>query len=208
MNVNLVHENKYVVYRHIRLDTNVPFYVGIGLPARARNLRARNVLHKRIQKLTSIKIEIVACQLTRLEAASMEIRLIALYRKFGYCIANFTAGGDGGQLGVKHSKETIAKLKYKAKLRLSKPENNPMFGRFGRNNPKYGKTCVKQSLAMSGRRGKEASNFQGIWHCAEFGSFESSNLAAQAIGITSAQVKYRAKSNSRKFINWKFEKQK
>jgi group I intron endonuclease len=85
----------FCVYRHIRLDKNTPFYVGKGTLKRARNLYARNFIHKRIRKKYGCQVEIIENYLTEEEAFNKEIEFIKLYKSLGYCEANMTLGGEG-----------------------------------------------------------------------------------------------------------------
>lgn len=86
--------NKYYVYRHIRLDTNTPFYVGKGCNKRAYK-KDRNSRWRNIYKKTSYRVEILKEDLTELESLKMEIKLIKLYKNYGHCEANLTDGGEG-----------------------------------------------------------------------------------------------------------------
>lgn len=91
------------VYRHIRLDKNVPFYVGIGSDSNGKYERANN-RHKRNQKWfniiakTEYKVQIMLDDLTLEEAKEKEVEFIALYgrsdKKEG-TLCNLTDGGEG-----------------------------------------------------------------------------------------------------------------
>lgn len=100
------HLLKYYVYRHIRLDSNTPFYVGKGQGTRAFNLKERNQFHKNIAKKYNCKIEILKYFSSEKEAFNFEKKLIKLYKSLGYCETNITDGGDGIS-GFKHSQKTI-----------------------------------------------------------------------------------------------------
>jgi len=122
--------NSVYVYRHIRLDTNEVFYVGIGTKRRAYNKNCRSVYWKRITNKVNFKTEILVTNLSWEEACELECLLIESYGrrdlKTGQLI-NMTNGGEGtlGRIisnkhkeilkkvntGKKHSKETIQKLK-------------------------------------------------------------------------------------------------
>lgn len=95
------------VYRHIRLDKNEPFYIGISGRTdsntnykRAYNTkRGRNPLYTNIINKTDIRVEIVLDNLTYEEACIKERELILLYGRIDLntgCLANMTDGGDGG----------------------------------------------------------------------------------------------------------------
>lgn len=91
------------VYRHIRLDKNIPFYVGIGSESDGKYERANN-RHRRNQKWfnivakTEYKVQIILDELTLDEAKEKEIEFISLYgrsdKKEG-SLCNLTDGGEG-----------------------------------------------------------------------------------------------------------------
>lgn len=90
------------VYRHIRLDKNQPFYIGIGKLdnnyVRSRAKYGRNKIWKSIVSITDYIIEIIFDDLTLEEALAKEVELIALYGRL--CnntgiLANVSVGGTG-----------------------------------------------------------------------------------------------------------------
>lgn len=112
------------VYRHIRLDKNEVFYIGIGSDnigeyKRANNFYKRNEYWKNIVNKTKYKIEIILDDLTWEEACIKEIEFIKLYGRRDLnegTLVNMTDGGDG-TLGLKRSpsQETKEKMRQ-AKL--------------------------------------------------------------------------------------------
>jgi hypothetical protein len=88
-----------VVYRHIRLDKNEPFYIGIGkTERRAYRKDSRNSHWKNIILKTEYDIEILFDDLTWEQACEKEIELIKLYgrKDLGLgTLVNMTDGGDG-----------------------------------------------------------------------------------------------------------------
>jgi len=61
------------VYRHIRLDTNQPFYIGIGSDNtyyRANKKSQRNIHWKRVVAKTDYEVEIMLDDLTWEQACS------------------------------------------------------------------------------------------------------------------------------------------
>jgi hypothetical protein len=89
------------LYRHIRLDKNEPFYVGIGSDSdykRAYNKKGRNKHWNNITNNTSYEVEIIAEDLTWEQACEKEIEFIKLYGrsdlKLG-TLVNMTDGGEG-----------------------------------------------------------------------------------------------------------------
>jgi len=90
--------NKIVVYKHIRLDTNEVFYIGIGNPKRPYNKNSRSDFWKRVTNKTDYKVEIIYSDLTWEEACEKEIELIEFYgrRDLGNgTLVNLTDGGEG-----------------------------------------------------------------------------------------------------------------
>ena len=101
-------EGRHYVYRHIRLDTNQPFYIGIGTKKKeyqchtAEYTRAfiktnRSKHWKSIVEKAGYKVEILFESDNHEEIKAKEIEFIALYgRKVdGGTLTNSTLGGDG-----------------------------------------------------------------------------------------------------------------
>jgi hypothetical protein len=103
------------VYRHIRLDKNEPFYIGIGSDDkyyRANKKSQRNIHWKRVVAKTPYEIEIMLDNLTWDEACEKEREFIKLYGRVNLKtgpLTNMTDGGDG-TLGLVVSDETREKL--------------------------------------------------------------------------------------------------
>jgi hypothetical protein len=124
------------IYRHIRLDKNEPFYIGIGKSdsdfKRAYSYKNRNVYWNNIVNQTKYKIEIMLEGVTWEEACKKEIEFINLYKKNTQkgSLCNIANGGEGGYLseeinekrrqslmGHKVTEETKEKIRLKAKGR-------------------------------------------------------------------------------------------
>ena len=71
---------KYYLYRHIRLDKNEPFYIGISSDKgfRANDKKKRNKIWKDIISKSDYEIEILFDDLTWEEACLKEIEFIIL----------------------------------------------------------------------------------------------------------------------------------
>ncbi len=129
------------VYRHIRLDKNEPFYIGIGSDSaykRANELKndRRNPIWHKIASKTEIEVEIVLDDLTYEEAIDKEIEFISLYGRLNNAtgiLSNLTNGGEG-TLGIIVSAETRKKNSERFK---------------GQGNPMYGKKLSKESIEKS-----------------------------------------------------------
>jgi hypothetical protein len=123
-------ENNWYVYRHIRLDKNEPFYIGIGNKknynrAYQLNPDRRNEIWRKIFIKTDIGIQIILEGLTKAQASEKEQEFIKLYGRKDLntgSLTNMTDGGDGIWNCIR-SEET------KEKLRQQKlGDKNPMFG--------------------------------------------------------------------------------
>lgn len=100
----LVEKGKYYLYRHIRLDKNEPFYVGIGSKRdkefltitneyeRAYVKKKRNKWWQNIIKVTEYKVEIVCESDNYAFIKEKEKEFIQIYRN---TICNLTEGGEG-----------------------------------------------------------------------------------------------------------------
>jgi hypothetical protein len=87
-----------VVYRHIRLDKNEPFYIGIGkTEKRAYNKHNRNRHWKSIIANTSYRVEILFDDLSWEKAIEKEIELIELYGRKDLGLGTLVNLTDGGE---------------------------------------------------------------------------------------------------------------
>ena len=111
------------VYRHIRLDKNVPFYIGIGSDLqykRAFEKSRRSIFWNKIINKTLYSVEILFDNITNEFAKEKEKEFIKIYgridKKTGV-LCNLTDGGDGinGYIFTKEHKE---KLSISAKKRI------------------------------------------------------------------------------------------
>lgn len=109
-------EKLYYVYRHIRLDTNEVFYIGVGTKlfksgkthkgeySRAYAKKNRNPFWKNIFNKTKYKIEILIEFDTYQEALDKEKEFIKLYGRRDLktgTLVNLSEGGEKGQRGRK-----------------------------------------------------------------------------------------------------------
>jgi hypothetical protein len=127
-----ISENKCCVYRHVRLDTNEVFYVGVGSDEkRAYSERGRNIFWKRtIQKCTTYRVDIILNDLSWDDARTKEIEFITLYgrRDLGKgTLVNLTDGGEG-TLGFKPSEATKEKQIAALKKRVVSEDTRRKIG--------------------------------------------------------------------------------
>lgn len=151
---------RYYLYRHIRKDKNVPFYIGVGTKnkrrtisscySRAYNLTGRNKIHTNIVSKTDIEIEIIYESDNLQDIFNKEIEFIALYGRINLnsgTLANLTSGGEGGGQGW--SEEVMNEAKRKRRENGTNAANGKRIGadtasgkikpydRRGSGNPKY-----------------------------------------------------------------------
>ena len=91
--------NNWFVYRHIRSDKNMPFYIGIGKDSkRPSNKRCRSNFWKSIVSKTDYSVEVILDNLTKEQAIEKEIEFIELYGRVDLkkgTLCNMTNGGEG-----------------------------------------------------------------------------------------------------------------
>lgn len=152
------------VYRHIRLDKNEPFYIGIGSDEtykRANSKFGRNKYWHNIVAKTDYEVEILLDNITWEYALNKEIEFIELYgrRIDGGILSNLTKGGDGvlgfknpklaerNKTGIwkgkKHTEETKLLMSLnnkgvkKSPLAIERMIASKVGKGIGKNNPKY-----------------------------------------------------------------------
>lgn len=110
------------VYRHIRLDTNKVFYIGIGNDLkyqRSKSKYNRNRYWHNIVNKTPIRIDVLFDEISYEEAKSKEIEFISLYGRIDFgvgTLVNMTDGGEGC-LGMVVRDDVRIKISHKNKGR-------------------------------------------------------------------------------------------
>ena len=108
-----------VVYRHIRLDTNEVFYVGIGSKKRPYAKGSRSKWWKRIVNKSDYRVDILFTDLSWEAAEIKEIEFIKLYGRKDLkkgTLVNMTDGGEGKTNSV----TSATKLKMKMNSGVNK----------------------------------------------------------------------------------------
>lgn len=130
----IVEEGKHYLYRHIRLDNNQVFYVGIGTKydyakdeyKRANIKRNRNNLWKAVINKTDYRVDILLESDDYVFIKEKEKEFIALYGRKNLgtgTLVNLTDGGDGS-IGFICKSETREKLS-----KINSGENHPNYGK-------------------------------------------------------------------------------
>lgn len=139
-------ERVFYVYRHLRNDTGLPFYIGKGKRKpdqlsyrkayqRAYTKQGHNMFWDRIVNKVGRTVEILVDDLTHGEAVQKEMEFIALYKRHddGGILCNITIGGEGmdGATHTEKERENISirchkrrkgkalSAEWKEKIRLS-----------------------------------------------------------------------------------------
>lgn len=161
-------KNIYYVYAYLREEDGTPFYIGMGkgdrqfdhLKEAKKDLNPKtgqhklNTIRKLLQEGKEPLIKIIQNNLSRNQAAELEIELISTYgrRDLGTGIlTNQTDGGDGNR---GWSKEARQKLRDRnLRLGITPPSQK---GRKQNRNPKY--TAIPAKVASSGETIKASPN--------------------------------------------------
>lgn len=146
-----------ILYRHIRLDKNEPFYIGVGKTLeRAFAVRGRNKYWNNIHSKTPIEIEILFEDLTIEEAFIKEAEFIKLYGRKDLGLGPLVNMADGGIGTLNHSPETIESIKSKLtgrKVSVESAKKSAM----SRTGLKRGEsTKIKLSLKLKNKPKSEA----------------------------------------------------
>ena len=163
------------VYRHIRLDKNEPFYIGISGNndnyRRAYSILDRNMYWKRIVAKTKYDVEIMLDDLIWEDVCEKEKEFILLYgrRDLGKgLLVNLTDGGEGllnhkisEETSIKMSKAQLGNKKYLLRITPQEEVNKKIsIANKGRIRSEEYKERVKNHFKIHGHPslGKKASN--------------------------------------------------
>src|SRR5580765_4073454 len=163
------HDVSAYVYRHIRVDKNEVFYIGIGIGyyfQRADQKTKRSKFWHYIADKTEWYSEIMVQGLTREQAELKEIEFISLYgrKKDGGTLCNITFGGDGSfglrgesspNFGKKHSPERVANMRKGVIASITEETRKKASEAAKRRPPCSEETRKKLSAAGIGRKWTE-----------------------------------------------------
>lgn len=142
-------EKKFYVYKHVRLDTGLVFYIGKGHGKRAWSSKNRNPYWNNIAKL-GYSVELVKTNLTEEESFSLEIEMIKLHKS---TLVNMTEGGEGssGRLCSLDTKNKISEslMSYKItenhRMSISRSVAGSKNGMYGKNHSYDSKLKIKNN---------------------------------------------------------------
>ncbi len=150
------------VYRHIRLDKNEPFYIGIGsdMPyyKRANERARRSIFWKKIIAKSDYEVEILFDDISFEEAKVKEIEFIKLYGRKDLntgCLVNLTDGGDG-LINKVFTPEYRKNLSNSMKGRVLSEETKAKLRTYRLGVPNSLEARAKISKANKGRKNSEA----------------------------------------------------
>lgn len=162
------------VYRHIRLDKNIPFYIGIGSDEnfkRACSKHNRSLHWDRIYKKHGYEVEIVIDNISWDLACKKEKEFIKLYGRIdlgeGF-LCNKTDGGEGtlNKSAEACNRIAIATRKRLSGVKLPEATKAKMRLRTGSLNPFYGKKHARAIIFSAYSPERELFIFQGTYHAA------------------------------------------
>lgn len=145
------------LYRHIRSDKNIPFYIGIGIDEnyyRANSKKSRNDHWNSIVNKTDYEVEILFEHDDYNFIKEKEIEFIALYGRSDIGVGplcNKTNGGDGC-LGLIHSDEAKLKMSIPNRGKFISEEQRRKVSEFHKGKVTSEETKIKMSKAQSGEK--------------------------------------------------------
>lgn len=160
------------LYRHIRLDKNKPFYIGIGEDnilnegkfLRAYSKYCHNIHWNNITNLTQYDIEIVLDNLTWEEACQKEIELIKLYGRSDLGLGPLCNMTDGGEGANHFSPESLEKRGKNHSLTLqNNPEINIQRGKNVSKNWQNKNIKEKQIIGNKITNSKKGMEYPTLW---------------------------------------------
>lgn len=147
------------VYRHIRLDNNTVFYIGIGSDNRynrANEKKSRSLHWKNIVKKTDYEVEILFEHEDYNFIKEKEVEFISLYGRNDLglgTLCNKTNGGDGC-LGLIHTDEAKLKMSIPNKGKIISEEQKKKVSEFHKGKVLTDEHKLKISLAHKGKKQK------------------------------------------------------
>ena len=144
------------LYRHIRLDKNEPFYIGIGSDdkyQRANSKTHRNNYWLSVVSKTDYRVEILIDDISYEYAKEKEIEFIDIYKRKedNGTLCNITKGGDG-VLGLKHTEEARRKMGEPNKGKVISEWHRKRISEFHKGKKRSEETRLKMSQKALGEK--------------------------------------------------------
>jgi len=157
--MELKEDNNCILYRHVRLDKNEVFYIGIAKQKKRpyESGSKRSLFWHRITSKTDYEVEILFDDLSWDQAKEKEKEFIKIYGRKDLntgTLVNMTDGGDGNinpslsrRLKIaEDSRNRVWTDESRSKLSKSKSgKNHHMYGIRGDKNPLYGRKHSEES---------------------------------------------------------------
>lgn len=172
----IVDNGKYYLYRHIRLDKNEPFYIGVGKKgkqdlmygtytrANDKTKKGRNNIWHGIVSRTAYQVEILLESDDYTFISAKEAEFVNLYGRIIFnngSLANIVSGG-GNTEGFRHSEESKKKMSLNSMGKKVSKEQIEKFKQTRKERP-YNhsrETALKISIAAKERWKKNPPVFQ------------------------------------------------
>lgn len=193
------------VYRHIRLDKNEPFYIGIGSKEgfyRAYEKRKRNKIWNDITSKSDYSVDILFEDISWEDACKKEIEFIKLYGRINNktgVLCNLTDGGDG-IYGVVRSVEHREKLRIANTGKIVSQETREKLRKANLGKKQSKETKQKRSDSLKGRKlSKEHIEKVRLKNIGKKRSIESINkMIASKVGFKHSEATKKSISLSNK----------
>ena len=169
------------LYRHIRLDKNEPFYIGIGSDAeykRANSINPRTKYWKNIISKTEYRIDIVIDNLSWEQACEKEKEFIAIYKRKGDggILCNLTLGGEGAYGRI---------LSQESKNKISKKVSGINHGMYGKSHTEAAKNKIMETASKRVINTETNEIFTSIKNAAISMNMRPNTLTRKLSGIRS-----------------------
>ena len=189
-----------IVYRHIRLDKDVVFYVGVGTrDYRAFETSRRSKLWKNINEKTDILVEVLYKDISYDNALELEAFLIEEYGRIDLgngTLANHNNGG-GGCLGYKRSDDEKRRISQAQKGRKFSDSHILNLKKAAqRRDYSFCKDVLK--IAREAKKNLPVYNAKKIYHIETGIVYSSITEAARQLNLNRETIGGRLRNNSKK----------
>lgn len=188
----------YYVYEWIRLDTNEPFYVGMGHKNRWRDFQSRNKWFTNIVNKIPCVVNILEDNISRDVALDLECWYINEYKYvIGYDLCNITDGGDAcvlvGEKNAMYGRPWWDENTPQEKIdtwRVNHKKGHEHFK--GEGNPFYGKKHTEENLrkiSESSRNIDRSFSYKKVILLNTLEEFDSITNASNELGIDRSSIR-------------------